>query len=249
MKFIAFTGFLTVLFFASCQNSGTKSTQKEAEEEWELLFNGQDFDGWESLGSDTIMTQFWKIDDGILKKIDRGAVPERADGQPLQGGDLITTEAFENFELSFEWKAFKGGNSGLKYNVSKAMSKANGSPHSAIGFEYQLLDDSDEEYAGKLKASQYTGCLYDLFAPENTKLKPLGEFNTSRIIVDGNHVEHWLNGQKVLSYELGSPELEAAYQKSKFASIPGYHHKRTGHIVLQDHTTEAWFRNIKIKRL
>ncbi|GAA5220165.1 3-keto-disaccharide hydrolase [Membranihabitans marinus] len=237
----------TMVLFVGCQQSDSQSTEESSE--WIDLFNGKNFDGWESLGSDTILTNYWKIDNGILKKMDRGDVPAREDGQPFTGGDLITVETFDNFELSFEWRAFKAGNSGLKYNVSKEISKANGSSRSAIGFEYQLLDDGDEEYAGKLKPSQYTGCLYDMFAPSNTELKPLGEFNTSRILVDGNHVEHWLNGVQVLTYELGSEALEEAYKKSKFAKIPNYHHKRKGHLVLQDHTTEAWFRNIKIRKL
>lgn len=237
----------------SC-NSGTDSGEKTTEdndtpaEEWIVLFDGDNLDAWRTLGSDSIFTVYWKVEDDLLKKIDRGKVPVQPDGQPREGGDLMTKETFENFELTWEWALFENGNSGLKYNVSEEMSMSRGSKHSALGFEYQMIDDDAEEYED-LKPAQFTGALYDLIPAENPSPKPLGEFNESRLIVDGNQVEHWLNGRKVLSYEFGSDELENAYAESKFAEIPGFIEKRNAHIVLQDHITEAWFRNIKIRRL
>lgn len=239
--------------FLSCNNATDKQSSApeaavEADDNWVDLFDGKTFTGWRILGSDSVFTAFWKIEDGMIKKIDRGKVPVRPDGQPQQGGDLMTDSTFENFELSWEWRLFEGGNSGLKYNVSEEMSTAQSSQHAALGFEYQLLDDSAEEWKD-LKPEQFTGALYDLLPPHNVKLKPLGDFNESRIIVNGNEVEHWLNGEKVVAYSLDSPELETAYQKSKFAKIPHFKEKRKGHIVLQDHITEAWFKNIRIRKL
>lgn len=257
-KHLSGLAFSVILFlfsvFLSCTNSGdgktsdTEAIPEEAADNWIDLFDGKTFAGWRILGSDSVFTTFWKIEDGMIKKIDRGKVPQRSDGQPQQGGDLMTDSTFENFELSWEWRLFESGNSGLKYNVSEEMSIAQGSQHAALGFEYQLLDDSAPEWKD-LKPEQFSGALYDLIPPHNVKLKPLGEFNQSRIIVNGNKVEHWLNGEVVVTYSFDSPELETAYQKSKFAKIPHFKEKRKGHIVLQDHITEAWFRNIRIRKL
>jgi len=238
---------ISLLIGSGCGSPSTDSTHTD-ENEWIILFDGTDLDHWRTLGSDSVFTSFWKIDGEILKKIDRGKVPERADGQPLQGGDLMTKEAFENYELRWEWALFEGGNSGLKYNVSEKMSMENGSKHSALGFEYQMLDDQADQY-NDLNPDQFTGSLYDLIPAVETNLKPLGEFNESRLIVNKNMVEHWLNGQQVLVYSLDSDELKDAYEASKFSKFPGFIEKRKGHIVLQDHITEAWFRNIKIREL
>ena len=244
---------VSIILSFSC--SSTSSEGKEAHgdqsdktDEWVMLFDGVSLDGWRTVGSDTVFSAYWKVEDNILKKIDRGKVPARADGQPQKGGDLITIQTFDNYELSWEWALFEDGNSGLKYNVSEEMSMENGSKHSAIGFEYQMLDDRSEKY-GDLKSAQFSGSLYDLLPAENVKLKPNGKWNESRIRIDGDKVTHWLNGEKVLSYSFGSSELKTAYEDSKFAKIPGFINKRNAHIVLQDHITEAWFRNIKLKNL
>lgn len=237
--------FASLIF--SC-GSPAADTSHDDEGEWIVLFDGGNLDQWRTLGSDSVFTAFWKIEDGILKKIDRGKVPERSDGQPLQGGDLMTKDAYENYELSWEWALFEEGNSGLKYNVSEEMSMQSGSKHSALGFEYQMLDDTAEKYED-LNEDQFTGSLYDLIPAGPTTVRPLGEFNSSRIIVDGDHVEHWLNGERVVEYSFDSEVLKEAYERSKFSKIPGFADKRNGHIVLQDHITEAWFRNIKIRIL
>ncbi|HZK93355.1 MAG TPA: DUF1080 domain-containing protein [Prolixibacteraceae bacterium] len=222
-------------------------TKAEIKEGWKLLFDGKTFNGWRGLGRDHIPNGLWTIEDGQIKKVNTGEVEKLPDGRPVEGGDLMTKKTFENFELSFEWKINKSGNSGLKYNVSEDMSQKYGSKYSALGFEYQLLDDGDEAYKGKLKPSQFSGSLYDLLPAKNIVLKPVGEFNCSRILVDGNHAEHWLNGMKVLEFEFGSKELDEAYTVSKFNKIPGFQDKHKGHIVLQNHNDESWFRNIKIR--
>ena len=229
---------------ASKDNTLTKTEIKEG---WKLLFDGKTFNGWRGLGRDHVPAGLWIIENGLIKKVNTGDVKKLPDGRPVEGGDLMTTETFENFEISFEWKISKAGNSGLKYNVSEEMSQKYGSEFSALGFEYQLLDD--EAYKGKLIPSQFSGSLYDLIPPKNTVLKPVGEFNSSRILVDGNHVEHWLNGIKVVEFEFGSKELEEAYKVSKFNKVPGFQDKRKAHIVLQNHNDESWFRNIKIREI
>jgi hypothetical protein len=224
-------------------------TKAEIKEGWKLLFDGKTFNGWRGIDRDHVPNGLWAIEDGQIKKVNTGDVQKLSDGRPVEGGDLMTTGTFENFELSFEWKINKAGNSGLKYNVSEEMSQKYGSKFSALGFEYQLLDDGDEAYKGKLKPSQFSGSLYDLLPAKNTVLKPIGEFNNSMILVNGNHVEHWLNGTKILEFEFGSKELDKAYKVSKFNKIPGFQDKRKAHIVLQNHNDESWFRNIKIRVL
>ena len=155
---------MVFLLSVSCSSSSnkensTKADQNGGADDWIVLFDGKTFNGWRTLGSDSVFTSYWKIEDGILKKIDRGKVPARADGQPQEGGDLMTTHSYDNYELSWEWALFADGNSGLKYNVSEEMSMSSGSKHSALGFEYQMLDDSSEKY-GDLKPSQFSGSLY-----------------------------------------------------------------------------------------
>jgi hypothetical protein len=224
-------------------------TKVETKEGWRLLFDRKTFDGWRGLGRDHVPYGTWVIEDGMIKKVNIGDKKVLDDGKPVENGDLITTDTFENFELSFEWKINKAGNSGLKYNVSEEMCQQNGSKYSALGFEYQLLDDGDVSYKGVLKPAQFSGSLYDLIPAKNIVLKPIGEFNSSRILVNGNHAEHWLNGIKVVEYEFGSKELDEAYKISKFNKIKGFTDKRKAHIVLQNHNDESWFRNIKIRVL
>lgn len=224
-------------------------TALEQQQGWELLFDGVSFNGWRGLGRNGVQTELWKIEDGTIRKLNSGEVPSLPDGQPVEGGDLMTMDTFDNYELYFEWKILKAGNTGLKYNVSEEMSKKFGSPYSALGFEYQLLDDADTLYAGKLKPSQYTASLYDMIAAENVKVRPAGIFNSSRIVVNNNRVEHWLNGKMAVTYEFGSQHLDSLFQKSKFVDYPGFLDKRKGHIVLQNHKDDAWFRNIKIRKI
>ena len=224
-------------------------TKAERAAGWRLLFDGKTLNGWRGLGRDHVPVGLWVIEEGLIKKVNTGNVQKLPDGRPVEGGDLMTIETFDNFDLTFEWKINKAGNSGLKYNVSEEMSQTYGSKYSALGFEYQILDDANAMYNGKLIPSQFTGSLYDILPPENVVLKPIGEFNSSRILVDGNHVEHWLNGKKVVEYEFGSKELEEGYKVSKFNKIPGFTDKRKAHLVLTNHNDESWFRNIKIRVL
>jgi hypothetical protein len=223
-------------------------TEEESAEGWTLLFDGRSFAGWRGLGQEGIPEGHWIIEDGAIKKVPSENVALQEDGQPLVGGDLMTIESFENFELYFEWKISPAGNSGIKYNVSEEMSKAYPPEYAALGFEYQILDDKGNPDA-QVGANHTAGALYDLIAPEGKNLVPVGEFNSSRIILNGNHGEHWLNGIKVLEYDLETPAMEALISASKYKDIPDFAEKRQGHIVLQDHTDAVWFRNLKIRLL
>ena len=219
----------------------------EQRDGWHLLFDGKTFNGWRGLGYDSVPTAHWKIENGAIRKIADGDVPRLADGQPAAGGDLMTRDTYRDFELNWEWKISRAGNSGLKYNVSEEISMAAAPNHAALGFEYQMLDDSLHE--DNKVASHRAGALYDLIAPNaNKTLEPVGEWNNSRIVFRGNHGEHWLNGTKVVEFDLGTPLMDSALARSKYRSIPNFAERRAGHIVLQDHVDEVYFRSIKIRR-
>ncbi|NQU51294.1 MAG: DUF1080 domain-containing protein [Bacteroidetes bacterium] len=223
-------------------------TAEEKEQGWELLFDGKTFNNWRGLGRDAVQPDHWKVENGTIRKVNNEEVL-KATGKEINGGDLTTIETFDNFELSFEWKIKKDGNSGIKYNVSEEISTTYGGKYGALGFEYQILDDDSEKYKGKLKPSQYTAGLYEMYKAENVKINPIGEFNTSRIVLDGNHGEHWLNGVKVLEYEFATAEFDSLFQLSKYHNYPDFEKKRKGHLVITNHSDDSWYRNIKIRRI
>ena len=248
--------------YVSCPNTLTADERRAG---WRLLFDGKTFNGWRGLGYDTVPSAHWKIENGTIRKLADGDVPRLPDGQPAAGGDLMTRDTFRDFELSWEWKISRAGNSGVKYNVSEEISMANAPNHAALGFEYQMLDDSLHE--DNKVPSHRAGALYDLIPPRATKiLAPVGQWNSSRIVFRGNHGEHWLNGgrivqfgdtrpeswpneAKIVEFDLGTPRMDSLLAKSKYRDIKGFGDKRAGHIVLQDHVDEVFFRNIKIRRL
>ena len=221
-------------------------TAQEKAQGWVLLFDGRTFAGWRGLGYDHVPAEHWIIEGGAIKKVPTKDVPLQKDGQPLQGGDLMTIEEFEDFELAFDWKISPGGNSGVKYNVSEELSQANPPSHAALGFEFQVLDD-DQHPDAKNGPNRTAGALYDLIGPKNKTLKPVGVYNTARIVFIGKHGEHWLNGVKVLEFDLDTPAFAQLMAQSKYKDIPRFAEKRKGHIVLQDHTDAVWYKNIKIR--
>lgn len=226
-------------------------SEQERSEGWRLLFDGTSFNGWRGLGSDSVPSAHWTIEDGTIKKIPSGDVPVQADGQPTAGGDLITTETFGDFELAFDWRVSEGGNSGIKYNVSEELSMSEPPASAALGFEYQILDDDRHPDANAgVDGNRKAGGLYDLIGAGDAKpINPPGEWNEGRIIFQGNHGEHWLNGEKVVEYDLGSARMDSLLAASKYADIAGFADRRDGHIVLQDHNDAVWFRNIKVRRI
>ena len=215
---------------------------------WKLLFDGATLSGWRGLGYDTVPSAHWNVMLGAIHKIPDAGVPRQADGQPAAGGDLMTTSSFRDFELEFEWKVSPGANGGVKYNVSEDMSMKNAPNHAALGFEYQVLDDNlnDDNKIPTHRAA----ALYDLIPPnEHKRLMPVGQWNKSVIILKGNHGEHWLNGAIVVRYDLKTARMDSVVAASKYKSIPGFADKREGHIVLQDHVEEVWYRSIKIREI
>lgn len=223
-------------------------TQSEKEEGWMLLFDGKSFEHWTGLGRDQIPEGHWVVEDGTIRKIKSGDVPAAPDGQPLEGGDIMTKETFRDFEFAFEWKISKAGNSGVKYNVSEDLSTQHEPVYAALGFEYQILDD--DRHPDRKEANHRAGALYDMISTNSQKqLKPVGEWNKARIVLNGTHGEHWLNGKKVLEYDMDTAQFDSLLAASKYADVEGFADRRSGHIVLQDHTDDAWFRNLKIRRL
>jgi hypothetical protein len=210
-------------------------SEAEKKDGWTLLFDGQSMKGWRGYKRADASGTRWKVEDGMLS-VDPG------DGKDTRGAlDIVTTDTFDQFELSFEWKVSPGGNSGVKYLVLEDRD-------SAIGHEYQIIDDEKHADA-KIGPHRQTAAFYDVLPAANRPLKPAGEFNTSRIVVRGRSVEHWLNGTRVLQYELASPALMAAIEKSKFKGIERFGKPQKGHILLQDHGDRVWYRNIKVRRV
>ncbi len=225
---------VALLLLAASAAPGAAPNQLTPEEKaagWKLLFDGQTTHGWHSFKKDTFPAKGWVVEDGWLH-----CLGER-------GGDVVSEGQYDQFELEWEWKLAPAGNSGLKYFVTD-------SRNSALGHEYQMLDD-DKHPDGKLgEGKRVTAAFYDVLKPTvKPPTRPMGEVNQSRIVVRGNHVEHWLNGVKVLEYECGSPEEKAAVAKSKFKNTAGFGDRVKGHILLQDHESNVWFRSIKLRDL
>lgn len=213
-------------------------SRKEAEAGWELLFNGQDPElRWISKKGDAFPTRGWEVKNGILVLQPGG-----------KGGDIITREQFSDFELKLEFKLSDSANTGIKYFVSP-LENARGRME-LNGPEFQLIDDDkNETVSGGKSPITSTGSVYLLYVPENKRLKKAGKWNQVRILAKGSHVEHWLNGRKLLSYERGSARFRKLVSETKFKQYTGYGEAQLGHILLQDHSDKAYFRNIKIRRL
>jgi hypothetical protein len=207
-------------------------TKKEIKEGWELLFDGKSLDNWKTFNGGEVTG--WKIVDGVLHNSGVGSD---------HGGDIITKKEYQNFELYMEWKVAPESNSGIFYHVQEGIVNA----IYESGPEYQLIDDKG--WPTKLKDSQYSGANYDMHAPQNAEVVPIDDWNKTRLIVNGPHVEHWLNGKKVVEYELWSDEWNALKENSKWKTRPHYGMAKTGHIGLQDHGGLTMFRNMKIREI
>jgi hypothetical protein len=201
-------------------------TAKEREEGWKLLFDGTSTKGWRGVKKDAA-PDGWQAVDGALVRV-KG------------GGDLVTNDQFENFEFQFDWKVAEGANSGIFFRVNEDWGVIQ-SP------EYQVLHNQKHPDGRNPVTSAASN--YALHAPKKDLTKPVGEWNHGKIVVNGNHVEHWLAGEKVVEYELGSPEWTELVKKSKFASMEHYGHSPKGNIALQDHGDRVEFRNMKIRTL
>ena len=221
------------------------SVGDEHSDDWRSLFDGEHLDQWIGLGRDTIPEGHWRVVDGTIQKVASGDVPTAPDGQPLVGGDIMTVDVFQDFEFAFEWKVAEGANSGVKYNVSEELSVSHLPQYAALGFEYQVLDD--ERHPDGVLPSHRAGALYDMIPAPEAELKPVGAWNESRIVFRGMHGEHWLNGKKVVEYDMDTPRFDSLLAASKYADVEGFADRRAGHIVLQDHSDDVWFRNLRIR--
>jgi hypothetical protein len=224
--------------FIACSQAGSRSAAKEdahnmltpveRQAGWQFLFDGRTTAGWRGYRMDS-MPAGWQVVDGALTRVD-------------SAGDIITTNKYGNFELGLEWQVARGGNSGIFYRVSE-----DGAYAWRSGLEMQVLDDAEHPDGRSPLTS--AGALYGIYPAPRGVVRPAGEWNVVRIVSSGKHVEHWLNGVKVVEAELGSPDWEARFKQSKFAKMPRYGRNDSGHIGLQDHGDRVAYRNIKIRAL
>jgi hypothetical protein len=267
---------LALLLFLCAAQSGVASdnhlTPAEANTGWKLLFDGKTFQNWRDPSSETPPGDSWAIEDGCLTTVPHPHIEE----------DLISANSYGNFELDFDWRVSPGGNTGVKYRIQRTVfhdnSKGSRGPFEAmieremkspesdraniapaahaqeytVAFEFQLIDDERHPDAKKDK-NHVTGALYSMVAPSKQAARPAGEWNQSRLIVNGSHVEHWINGEQVLSASLDDAEGLANLRK-RWAKGPAVyeelaHAKQTGRFSLQHHGDKVWFKNIRIKEL
>jgi hypothetical protein len=250
--FLLFLPSLSICFCSKSQtenqelNAASSSTlnilsEQEKAEGWKLLFDGRTTSGWRGAHKDSFPAGGWMIENGELIVLDSGG------GESRNGGDIVTLDEYSNFDLRLEFRLAEGANSGIKYFVTEK-EQPNGS---AIGLEYQILDDERHPDAklGNHEGSRTVASLYDLIKAENKTVKPMGEWNEARIVSNGAHVEHWLNGKKVLEYERGGEAFRKLVAESKYKIWENFGEAPQGHILLQDHGNKVSFRNIKIKAL
>ncbi|MDN5216721.1 DUF1080 domain-containing protein [Fulvivirgaceae bacterium BMA12] len=212
---------------------------QEKQEGWKLLFDGKTTDGWRNFKSQEIGAA-WKVEDGTLTL----EVSDKEGWQAKNGGDIITDQAYENFELALEWKISEGGNSGIIYHVLEE------DQYEYVwhtGPEMQILDDAKHP-DGKIEKHR-AGDLYDLIECTSVTVNPPNQWNQVRLISNNGQVEHWLNGQKVVAYDMNDHSWKALVEGSKFKEMPDFGSSKKGYIALQDHGDRVWFRNIKIRSL
>ena len=256
-----------VLFAGGARAADNQLTATEKSSGWRLLFNGKTFAGWEDPTRKSPPGDSFTIEDGCLKSTSHPRIVE----------DLFTKNSYADFELQFDWKISPGGNSGVKYliqdrvflldeklprfedQVNDAMKtprtdRPGKGQEYVIGFEYQITDNSANSDASRNGARHQAAALYDMFAASKDVTRPVGEFNHSRLLVRGNHVEHWLNGEKVVEVSLKAPEVAQSVAHRWGEASPVYNllvnqPRKRCQISLQNHDDVAWFKNIKIRRL
>ncbi|MBT3382666.1 MAG: DUF1080 domain-containing protein [Prolixibacteraceae bacterium] len=232
--------FFIILAFTIPLNAQNTLSKKEIKQGWQILFNGSDFDGWRGVNHKTFPEKGWAIKNKTITNTGE------------KGGSIITTVKFGNFELVWEWRMVTpGANSGLKYFVVEREGDTGGYGY---GIEYQMLDDSNHEWmkSGQMKSNDFhtLGSAYELYeASPDKKPKKLGKWNSSKIVCNNGKVEHWLNGKKILEYDRFNEDFKEKVAASKFKNIENYGLHKKGHILLQDHASEVYFKNIKIRKL
>jgi 3-keto-disaccharide hydrolase len=256
-----------LMFASGAPAADNQLTAQEKAAGWKLLFDGRTYTGWEDPTKKSPPGDSFTIEDGCLK----------ATSHPKINEDLFTQETFTDFELQFDWKISPRGNSGVKYRIQDRVWLLDEKPPKfedqvnaalknrrtdriaknqeyVIGFEYQMTDNAANPDATRNGGLHQTAALYDMFAPSKDATRPVGEFNHSRLVVKGDHVEHWLNGEKVVDASLKAPEIAQASEKRWGRESPVYHMlvdqpRKSCQISLQNHNDVAWFKNIRIKKL
>jgi hypothetical protein len=228
----------TILFTSAAiaQEKDNTLTKKEVKDGWKLLFDGKTTDSWMNYKTGTFPTGGWVVKDGLLT-ITPGS----------KGGDIVTKDKFKSFEFSVDFKYTPGANSGIKYFID---TERDGGKMASIGCEYQVLDDKlhPDAKAG-INGNRKLSSLYDLIPAKNAKDNGPNQWNNAKIVVNGNHVQHWLNGQITVEYDRGSDEWKKAVASSKFKNQAGFGEVEAGRLLLQDHGNEVAYKNIKIKAL
>lgn len=229
--------FLGIFLAVACTHKiDNRLTNTKLKLGWQLLFDGKTAAGWHTYGADTV--HGWAVENGELIALGQA-------GREGSANDIVTDREFENFELELDWKISPTGNSGIFFNVVEDPAKY--PAVYATGPEYQLIDDVG--FPQKLENWQKTAANYAMHPAPAARPKPVGHYNHTRIVVDKGHVEHWLNGVKVVEYQLWTPEWEALIQTGKWKDYPGYGRAKRGRIGLQDHGSRIWFKNIRIREL
>jgi len=237
---ILVTSFLMLFTNVSAQDN--QLTRKEVKQGWTLLFDGKTTEAWKGAFKEGFPEDGWKIENDLL-------IAEASGGhESTNGGDIVTINAYADFELSVDFKLTEGANSGIKYFVD-AKQETPASPRSAFGLEFQVLDDEGHPDAKMgIDGNRTLSSLYDLIPAKSAgPIRAIGEWNTAKIISKGAHVEHWLNGVKVLEYKRGGADFKKLVAGSKYKDIPNFGLGTRGRILLQDHGDEVSFKNIKIK--
>ncbi len=232
---VVFSLLTLIILVSGCKSKINELTESEKSEGWELLFDGKSLDNWKAYNAEG--TGSWLVENGLLAATGTGSD---------SNGYIITKKQYDNFDLKFEWKIAPEGNSGVMYHVIE--SERYPTPY-LTGPEYQLVDDI--EFPEELEEWQKAGADYAMYIPDNSKknLKPVGKWNSSRIVFDNGHVEHWLNGEKILEFEAWTDEWFKLKNSGKWENATEYGLSSVGHISLQDHGSKVWFRNMKIKEL
>jgi hypothetical protein len=235
MRKIVFLLGLTLTLCVACTPKNNTLSQVEQAEGWQLLFDGETTNGWRPFNGETLSG--WIVEDGTLVGLGKGGDI---------GGDIVSTQEFANFELAWEWKIDAQGNSGIMYHVVEGENF--GAPYLS-GPEYQMIDDMD--FPQELEVWQQTGADYAMHPADPAKkiIKPAGQWNSSRILFDNGHVEHWLNGEKVVEFEAWTNEWFELKNAGKWNNAPEYGLARSGRFCLQDHGSKVWFRNVKVREL
>jgi len=223
-----------LLAFTMPQQKDNTLTAAEKKQGWELLFDGKSLKGWHMFQNKS--ADCWGVKDGVLYC--KGSETDKSDLR----ADIITDKQYAQFELSVDWKIAPQGNSGIMYHVTEDQQAAY-----LTGPEYQLIDD--EGFPQKLEDWQKTAADYAMYTTTSRPTKAVGEWNTTRIVVNGAHREHWLNGVKVLEFEAWTDDWNKRKSTGKWKDTPSYGINKTGAICLQDHGSGVWFKNVKLRKL